>query len=89
MTVPDPEVRTMLFASVILRCEFSTSANLQEVTVTWRYKSFCKDPVLEYYSTGEAAKNDTEPSAVIPTAFHPVRSSGGKSGNYRPVLLKK
>ncbi|CAB1346486.1 unnamed protein product, partial [Coregonus sp. 'balchen'] len=30
-----------------------TSANQQEVLVTWRYKSFCKDPVLEFYSTGE------------------------------------
>lgn len=52
VTVPDSEVRTMLFASVVLRCDFSTSANLQEVLVTWRYKSFCKDPVLEYYSAG-------------------------------------
>lgn len=56
VTVPDPEVRTMLFASVVLRCDFSTSANPQEVLVTWRYKSFCKDPVLEYYSAGKAAK---------------------------------
>lgn len=55
----------MLFASVILRCDYSTSANPQEVLVTWRYKSFCKDPVLEYYSTGEAANTDAEPSHTI------------------------
>lgn len=53
--VAEAERRTTLFASVILRCDYSTSANPQEVLVTWRYKSFCKDPVLEYYSTGEAA----------------------------------
>lgn len=52
--VAETEKRTTLFASVILRCDYSTSANPQEVLVTWRYKSFCKDPVLEYYSTGEA-----------------------------------
>lgn len=53
--VPEAERSTTLFASVILRCDYSTSANPQDVLVTWRYKSFCKDPVLEYYSTGEAA----------------------------------
>ena len=52
--VPETERSTMLFASVILRCDYTTSANPQDVLVTWRFKSFCKDPVLEYYSTGEA-----------------------------------
>lgn len=52
VTVPHTERSTALFASVILRCDYSTSANPSEVLVTWRYKSFCKDPVLEYYSTG-------------------------------------
>lgn len=46
---------TTLFASVILHCDYSTSANLQEVVLTWKYKSFCKDPVLDYYSTGRRA----------------------------------
>lgn len=53
--VPQAERRTTLFASVILRCDYSTSANAQDVLVSWRFKSFCKDPVLEYYSAGEAA----------------------------------
>ena len=51
--VPQAERSTLLFSSVILRCDYSTSANLQDVLVTWRFKSFCKDPVLEYYSTGK------------------------------------
>ena len=53
VNVPQAERSTMLFASVILRCDFSTSANTQDVLVTWRFKSFCKDPVLEFYSTGK------------------------------------
>ncbi|MEQ2276441.1 Immunoglobulin-like domain-containing receptor 1, partial [Xenotaenia resolanae] len=53
VTVPLTERTTALFASVIIRCDYSTSANLQDVLVTWRFKSFCKDPVLEYYSTGK------------------------------------
>ena len=52
VNVPQAQRSTMLFSSVILRCDYSTSANAQNVLVTWRFKSFCKDPVLEYYSTG-------------------------------------
>lgn len=53
VTVPQLERSTALFASVILRCDYSTSANIQDVLVKWTFKSFCKDPVLEYYSTGK------------------------------------
>lgn len=53
VTVPDTERYTTLFASVTLRCDYSTSAQLQDVVVTWRYKSFCKDPIFDYYSVGE------------------------------------
>lgn len=54
VSVPQTERRTTLFATVILRCDYSTTANTQDVLVTWRYKSFCLDPVLEYYSTGKS-----------------------------------
>ncbi|XP_051567135.1 immunoglobulin-like domain-containing receptor 1 [Myxocyprinus asiaticus] len=55
VTVPQTERYTTLFASVILRCDYSTSASPQDVLVTWRFKSFCLDPVLEYYSTAYQA----------------------------------
>uniref|UniRef100_A0A3P9Q654 Immunoglobulin-like domain containing receptor 1a n=1 Tax=Poecilia reticulata TaxID=8081 RepID=A0A3P9Q654_POERE len=51
LTVSETQRSTALFGSVTLRCDYSTSANPNEVLVTWRFKSFCKDPVLEYYST--------------------------------------
>lgn len=51
--VTDTERYTTLFASITLRCDYSTSAPLQDVVVTWRFKSFCKDPILDYYSAGE------------------------------------
>lgn len=44
---------TTLFVPVTLRCDYATSANVQDVLVTWTFKSFCKDPVLDYYSTGK------------------------------------
>lgn len=50
VTVQDAERYTTLFATVILKCDYSTSAQLQDVVVTWRFKSFCKDPIFDYYS---------------------------------------
>lgn len=55
VNVPQTQRSTALFASVILRCDYSTSASQTDVLVTWRFKSFCQDPVLEYYSTGETS----------------------------------
>lgn len=69
VNVPQTERRTMLFASVILRCDYSTSANPQDVLITWKYKSFCKDPVLDYYSTGEAASGRRLWGTVILLGF--------------------
>lgn len=50
VSVQDVERYTTLFASVVLRCDYSTSAQPQDVVVTWRFKSFCKDPIFDYYS---------------------------------------
>lgn len=59
VTVPQTQYSTGLFVPVTLRCDYSTSASLQNVLVTWLYKSFCKDPVLDYYSTGEGSEQTT------------------------------
>lgn len=88
VTVANPEVRTMLFASVILRCDYSTSANPQEVLVTWRYKSFCKDPVLEYYSTAyqAALQLGQDPANDCPDSQRIIRTVIQKSGLNEPIL---
>uniref|UniRef100_A0A3Q1EP14 Immunoglobulin-like domain containing receptor 1b n=1 Tax=Acanthochromis polyacanthus TaxID=80966 RepID=A0A3Q1EP14_9TELE len=86
--VPETEKTTMLFASVILRCEYSTSANPQDVLVTWRYKSFCKDPVLEYYSTAyqAALQLGQDPSNDCPDRQRTVRTVIQKRGIGEPTL---
>ncbi|XP_071346087.1 immunoglobulin-like domain-containing receptor 1 [Trachinotus anak] len=88
VNVPEPERQTMLFASVILRCDYSTSANLQDVLVTWRYKSFCKDPVLEYYSTAyqSALQLGQDPSNDCPDRQRTVRTVIQKRGSNEPTL---
>ncbi|KAM8748719.1 immunoglobulin-like domain-containing receptor 1b [Acanthopagrus schlegelii] len=86
--VPETERSTMLFASVILRCDYSTSANIQDVLVTWRYKSFCKDPVLEYYSTAyqAALQLGQDPANDCPDRQRTVRTVIQKRGTNEPIL---
>uniref|UniRef100_A0A8C2BQV6 Immunoglobulin-like domain containing receptor 1b n=1 Tax=Cyprinus carpio TaxID=7962 RepID=A0A8C2BQV6_CYPCA len=88
VTVPHTERHTMLFASVTLRCDYSTSANPQNVLVTWRYKSFCLDPVLEYYSAAYQAalglKQD--PANDCPDSQRTVRIVIQKRGLSEAIL---
>ncbi|XP_034385734.1 immunoglobulin-like domain-containing receptor 1 isoform X2 [Cyclopterus lumpus] len=88
VNVPEQERSTLLFASVILRCDYSTSANLQDVLVTWRFKSFCKDPVLEYYSTGyqSALQLGQDPANDCPDRQRTVRTVIQKRGSSEPTL---
>ncbi|XP_028292154.1 immunoglobulin-like domain-containing receptor 1a [Gouania willdenowi] len=85
--VPELERSTALFATVILRCDFSTSASSQDVLVKWRYKSFCKDPVLEYYSTAyqSALQLGQDPSNDCPDRQRTVRTVIQKRGTNEPT----
>ncbi|XP_032385094.1 immunoglobulin-like domain-containing receptor 1b isoform X2 [Etheostoma spectabile] len=86
--VPETQRSTTLFASVIIRCDYSTSANPQDVLVTWRYKSFCKDPVLDYYSTAfQAAKQlGQDPTNDCPDSQRTLRTVIQKRGINQPTL---
>ncbi|XP_060626746.2 immunoglobulin-like domain-containing receptor 1 [Anolis sagrei] len=88
VTVPETERYTMLFASVILRCDYSTSAPLQDVVVTWRFKSFCKDPILDYYSFAYQASLGLgqDPSNDCNDNQREVRIVAQKRGQNEPVL---
>uniref|UniRef100_A0A3P8UE52 Immunoglobulin-like domain containing receptor 1a n=1 Tax=Cynoglossus semilaevis TaxID=244447 RepID=A0A3P8UE52_CYNSE len=86
--VPQQQRSTALFASVTLRCDYSTSASSQDVILTWRYKSFCKDPVLEYYSTAyqSALQLGQDPANDCPDRQRKVRTVVQKRGSSEPIL---
>ncbi|KFZ50908.1 Immunoglobulin-like domain-containing receptor 1, partial [Antrostomus carolinensis] len=88
VTVQDVERYTTLFASVILKCDYSTSAQLQDVVVTWRFKSFCKDPIFDYYSTSYQAglALGQDPSDDCNDSQRKVRIVIQKYGQKEPVL---
>ncbi|KFQ98416.1 Immunoglobulin-like domain-containing receptor 1, partial [Nipponia nippon] len=88
VTVQDVERYTTLFATVILKCDYSTSAQLQDVVVTWRFKSFCKDPIFDYYSVSYQAglALGQDPSDDCNDSQRKVRIVIQKYGQKEPVL---
>ncbi|NWU98534.1 ILDR1 protein, partial [Upupa epops] len=88
VTVQDAERYTTLFATVILKCDYSTSAQLQDVVVTWRFKSFCKDPIFDYYSVSYQAglALGQDPSDDCNDSQRKVRIVIQKYGQKEPVL---
>lgn len=88
MVVSQKQYSTTLFANVILRCDYSTSANLQDVLVTWVYKSFCMDPVLQYYSTAyqSALQLGQDPSNNCQDNQRTIRTVIQKKGTNEPTL---
>ncbi|KFV81475.1 Immunoglobulin-like domain-containing receptor 1, partial [Struthio camelus australis] len=88
VTVQDAERYTTLFASVVLKCDYSTSAQLQDVVVTWRFKSFCKDPIFDYYSVSYQAglALGQDPSNDCNDSQRKVRIVIQRYGQNEPVL---
>ncbi|TSK17780.1 Immunoglobulin-like domain-containing receptor 1 [Bagarius yarrelli] len=88
VTVPQTQYSTGLFVPVTLRCDYSTSASLQNVLVTWLFKSFCKDPVLDYYSTAyqAALQLGQDPSNDCPDSQRTIRTVAQKHGANEPSL---
>ncbi|KAM9390305.1 immunoglobulin-like domain-containing receptor 1 [Phaethornis superciliosus] len=88
VTVQDAERYTTLFATVVLKCDYSTSAQLQDVVVTWRFKSFCKDPIFDYYSASYQAglALGQDPSDDCNDSQRKVRIVIQKYGQKEPVL---
>ncbi|NXU75419.1 ILDR1 protein, partial [Oreotrochilus melanogaster] len=88
VTVQDVERYTTLFATVVLKCDYSTSAQLQDVVVTWRFKSFCKDPIFDYYSASYQAglALGQDPSDDCNDSQRKVRIVIQKYGQKEPVL---
>uniref|UniRef100_A0A8C6T6N9 Immunoglobulin-like domain containing receptor 1a n=1 Tax=Neogobius melanostomus TaxID=47308 RepID=A0A8C6T6N9_9GOBI len=86
--VPEVTRTTTLFASVTLRCDYSTSSNTQEVIVTWKYKSFCKDPILDLYSSAyqSAQQLGQDPANDCPDSQRTVRTVAQKRGSNEPTL---
>ncbi|KAL0963519.1 hypothetical protein UPYG_G00307480 [Umbra pygmaea] len=88
VVVPETERNTMLFAWITIGCDYSTSANSQNVIVTWRYKSFCMDPVLDYYSAAyqAALQLGQDPANDCPDSKRIIRTVIQKQGTNQATL---
>ncbi|XP_014588345.2 immunoglobulin-like domain-containing receptor 1 isoform X3 [Equus caballus] len=88
VTVQHTERYVTLFASIVLKCDYTTSAQLQDVVVTWRFKSFCKDPIFDYYSASyqAALSLGQDPSNDCNDNQREVRIVAQRRGQNEPVL---
>lgn len=88
VTVQHTERYVTLFASVTLKCDYTTSAQLQDVVVTWRFKSFCKDPIFDYFSASyqAALSLGQDPSNDCSDNQREVRIVAQRRGQSEPVL---
>ncbi|KAE8621279.1 hypothetical protein XENTR_v10004748 [Xenopus tropicalis] len=88
VTVQDTQRYTMLFSTIILKCDYSTSAQIQDVAVTWKYKSFCKDPIFDYFSAAYQASLslNQDPTNDCNDNQREVRIVIQKRGQNEPVL---
>ncbi|XP_026350420.2 immunoglobulin-like domain-containing receptor 1 isoform X2 [Ursus arctos] len=88
VTVQHTERYVTLFASIVLKCDYTTSAQLQDVVVTWRFKSFCKDPIFDYYSASyqAALSLGQDPSNDCNDSQREVRIVAQRRGQSEPVL---
>ncbi|XP_029112934.1 immunoglobulin-like domain-containing receptor 1a isoform X2 [Scleropages formosus] len=86
--VPQTEYRRTMFSSVTLRCDYSTSVSPQNVLLTWQYKSFCKDPVLDYYSAAYQAELalGQDPTNDCSNSQRTIRVVAQKSGTGETIL---
>ncbi|XP_055473218.1 immunoglobulin-like domain-containing receptor 1, partial [Psammomys obesus] len=88
VTVQHTERYVTLFASVTLKCDYTTSAQLQDVVVTWRFKSFCKDPIFDYFSASyqAALSLGQDPTNDCSDNQREVRIVAQRRGQNEPVL---
>uniref|UniRef100_UPI00358F2650 immunoglobulin-like domain-containing receptor 1 isoform X2 n=1 Tax=Myxine glutinosa TaxID=7769 RepID=UPI00358F2650 len=88
VTVPYKERQVMLFGTVLLRCDISTSSPISDLTVSWIYKSYCQDPLLSshlasYYSLQNLG---VDPANDCDDSKREVRTVVTKQGIGQPVL---
>ncbi|KAM3935969.1 immunoglobulin-like domain-containing receptor 1 [Leptodactylus fuscus] len=88
VVVQDTQRYTMLFSTIVLKCEYTTSAQIQDVSVTWVYKSFCKDPIFDYYSSSyqAALSMSQDPTNDCNDKQREVRTVIEKRGQNEPIL---
>ncbi|XP_051235087.1 immunoglobulin-like domain-containing receptor 1 [Dicentrarchus labrax] len=84
--VPQQERSAALFDSVILHCDYYTSAHYDDVLVTWRYKSFCKEQENDSTSYQSALQFGRDPLNNCPDHQRTVRTVIQRRGKREPAL---
>ncbi|XP_028679362.1 lipolysis-stimulated lipoprotein receptor isoform X2 [Erpetoichthys calabaricus] len=84
VTCPVRNYVTILFQPVVLKCNYQTSSSVPP-TITWRYKSFCEDPVTAALSPNSASNQ----IAQVNPNYNPVTDCPDSSRTIRIVASKQ
>ncbi|XP_043972331.1 lipolysis-stimulated lipoprotein receptor isoform X1 [Gambusia affinis] len=82
VSCPQKRYVVMLFQPVTLNCKFTTSATADPI-VTWKYKSFCRDPIQ--VALGSSSSN----TAISQTNINPSNNCPDEDRTIRTVAVKQ
>ncbi|XP_041037061.1 lipolysis-stimulated lipoprotein receptor isoform X3 [Carcharodon carcharias] len=88
VTVPDSIRYAILFQPVVLKCNYDTSAT-QPPTVIWKYKSFCRDRVLDAFNPSSADNQINDQMQQIDPNYNPYVNCPDNSRTVRIVASKQ
>lgn len=84
---PTKRYIVILFQPVTLNCNYQTTATGQSPVVTWRYKSYCRDPIQAALNPSSAenilSQNNPnyDPNIECADSLRTVRIVASKQGN--------
>ncbi|XP_039626584.1 lipolysis-stimulated lipoprotein receptor-like isoform X2 [Polypterus senegalus] len=84
VTCPTKNYVAILFQPVVLKCNYQTTSSIPP-TVTWRYKSFCENPVTAALSPNSASNQ----IAQVNPNYNPVIDCPDSSRTIRIVASKQ
>ena len=84
---PTKRYIAILFQPVVLNCNYQISASSQPPVVTWKYKSYCRDPIQAALSPNSAetllSQNNPnyDPNIECADSLRTIRIVASKQGN--------
>ncbi|XP_048476633.1 lipolysis-stimulated lipoprotein receptor isoform X2 [Rhincodon typus] len=87
VTIPDPFRTAILFQPVILKCRYDTTS-LQPPIVLWKYKSFCRDRILDAFNPSSSENQVNDQLQQVDPNYNPYVNCPDSSRTVRTVASK-
>uniref|UniRef100_UPI00398F8988 lipolysis-stimulated lipoprotein receptor isoform X3 n=1 Tax=Pristiophorus japonicus TaxID=55135 RepID=UPI00398F8988 len=88
VTIPKPWQVSILFQPVVLQCKYTTSST-EHPTVIWKYKSFCRDRVLDAFNPSGTDNQINDQLLQADPNYNPYVNCPDTSRTVRIVASKR